>query len=70
MRLAEAATALSTFPVDLISTRELTLFLRCHRGTVERMVARRVLKPIRVGRCWRFDRAEVIAALRSGEGDA
>ncbi len=57
--------ALRNIPMDLISTPELSAYLRCNRKTIERMVARGVLQPFRVGRAWRFSRTEVIERLRT-----
>jgi len=51
------------FPCDLVTTYELSLFLRCSRNSIERLVARGVLRPIHIGRNWRFSKAQVIAAL-------
>ena len=62
-----AAQTLRRIPVDLVSTYELSLYLRCDRKTIERMVTRGVLTPIRVGRNYRFSRAEVIERLRRAE---
>ena len=50
-------------PVSVVSTEELALCLRCSRRTIERLVRRGVLRPMRVGRCWRFDHAEVVETL-------
>jgi excisionase family DNA binding protein len=58
-----AAQALRRIPVDLVSTYELSLYLRCNRKSIERLVARGILQPIRIGRNWRFSRSQVIAAL-------
>jgi excisionase family DNA binding protein len=58
-----AADTLRRIPVDLVTTYELSLYLRCNRKSVERLVARGVLKPICVGSHWRFSRSQVIAAL-------
>lgn len=49
---------------ELITTSELAIILRCDRGTIQRMVYRGQLTPFCVGRTWRFDREEVLAALR------
>jgi excisionase family DNA binding protein len=50
-------------PGDLVTTYELSLYLKCDRKTIERMVTKGVLVPIRVGRNYRFSRAEVIERL-------
>ena len=63
MDIKTAADTLRRVPVDLVTTHELSLYLRCSRRSIERMVARGVLKPIFIGRDWRFSRAQVIAAL-------
>jgi excisionase family DNA binding protein len=59
-----AADTLRRIPVDLVTTYELSLYLRCNRKSIERLVARGVLKPISIGRNWRFSRVQVIEALR------
>jgi excisionase family DNA binding protein len=59
----QAAAALNRVPVDLVNTYELSLYLRCSRKSIERLVARGVLKPICIGSHWRFSRSAVIAAL-------
>ena len=58
-----AGDLLRRLPVDLLTTYELSIYLRCNRKSIERMVARGVLRPIRIGSHWRFSRAEVIATL-------
>ena len=60
-----AAQSLRMAPIDLVSTYELSLYLRCDRKTIERMVKRRILAPLRVGRNFRFSRAEVVERLSS-----
>ena len=50
-------------PGDLVTTTELSLYLQCSRRWVETMVQRGVLVPIRIGRNFRFSRAEVIERL-------
>jgi excisionase family DNA binding protein len=57
------AQALRRIPVDLVTTYELSLYLRCNRKSIERLVGRGILKPISIGRNWRFSRSQVIAAL-------
>jgi excisionase family DNA binding protein len=49
---------------ELVTTSELASILRCDRGTIQRMVYRGQLTPFCAGRTWRFDREEVLAALR------
>lgn len=58
-----AAQTLRRIPMDLITTTELSVYLRCNRKSVERMVARGELQPIRIGRNWRFSRSQVIEVL-------
>ena len=58
-----AVQSLRRAPVDIVSTLELSLYLRCSRKSIERMVASGVLKPIRIGRNFRFNRADVIETL-------
>lgn len=58
-----AAQTLRRAPGDLVSTYELSLYLKCSRKWVENMVRRGVLIPICIGRNWRFSRAEVIERL-------
>jgi excisionase family DNA binding protein len=65
MDLKSAASVLRTIPISVATTDELACYLRCSRRTIERLVHRGVLHPIRVGRCWRFDREQVFAALNS-----
>jgi excisionase family DNA binding protein len=60
-----AAQSLRRAPGDLVTTYELALYLKCDRKTIERMVTKGVLVPIRVGRNYRFSRAEVIERLSS-----
>ena len=50
-------------PVNVVTTDELALFLRCNRVTIERLVKRGILQPLRLGRCWRFDYADVVERL-------
>lgn len=64
--IQSAAETLRRVPVDLVSTYELSLYLRCNRKSIERMVARGILQPIHVGSHWRFSRTQVIAALSAG----
>ncbi len=66
LRAADAV--LKRFPVSVVTTDELTLHLRFHRYTIERLVRRGVVRPIRVCRCWRFDREDVFPALGFGPG--
>ncbi len=54
---------LRRIPGDLVTTYELAVYLKCDRKTIERMVLKGVLVPIRVGRNYRFDRADVIQRL-------
>jgi excisionase family DNA binding protein len=61
--IQSAADALRRIPFDFMTTYELSVYLRCNRKSIERLVARGVLKPICIGRNWRFSRAQVIAAL-------
>jgi excisionase family DNA binding protein len=61
--IQSAADTLRRIPVDLVTTYELSCYLRCNRKSIERLVGRGVLKPISIGRNWRFSRAQVIAAL-------
>lgn len=63
MDLKTAAATLRRVPIGVATTDELALHLRCHRRTIERLVHRGVLQPIRVGRTWRFDREQVFSAL-------
>jgi excisionase family DNA binding protein len=65
MDLRTAAATLRRMPVSVSTTDELAIQLRCHRRTIERLVSRGVLHPIRVGRSWRFDREQVFEALDS-----
>jgi excisionase family DNA binding protein len=58
-----AAQSLRRAPVDLVTTYELALYLKCDRKTIERMVTKGVLVPIRVGKSYRFSRAEVVERL-------
>jgi excisionase family DNA binding protein len=62
--IAAAAATLRHLPSDFLTTREVTLFLRCDRKTVQRMVYSGKLAPLLVGRHWRFDRREIVEALR------
>ena len=55
--------SLRRVPNDLVTTYELSLYLKCDRKTIERMVTKGVLVPIRIGRNYRFSRAEVIERL-------
>jgi len=47
----------------MVTTYELSIYLKCDRKTIERMVIKGVLSPIRVGRNFRFIRSEVIERL-------
>jgi excisionase family DNA binding protein len=58
-----ALVSLRRAPGDLCTTYELAIYLKCDRKTIERMVLKGVLVPIRVGRNYRFSRAEVIERL-------
>lgn len=58
-----AVQTLRRIPCDLVTTYELSLCLRCDRKTIERMVTKGVLIPIRVGRNYRFSKADVIERL-------
>ncbi len=58
-----AAQTLRRAPGDLVTTYELALYLKCDRKTIERMVTKGVLVPIRVGRSYRFSRSEVVERL-------
>jgi excisionase family DNA binding protein len=60
-----AAQSLRRVQGDLVTPYELSLYLKCDRKTIERMVTKGVLVPIRVGRNYRFSRAEVIERLSS-----
>ena len=44
--IQSAADMLRRIPVDLVTTYELSVYLRCNRKSIERLVARGVLKPI------------------------
>jgi excisionase family DNA binding protein len=68
MDLKAAAATLRRIPINVATTDELALHLRCHRRTIERLVRRGVLHPIRVGRAWRFDREQVFQALGNDRG--
>jgi excisionase family DNA binding protein len=61
--LQVAAQSLRRIPVDLVTTYELSLYLRCNRKSIERLVGRGILQPISIGRNWRFSRSQVMAAL-------
>lgn len=50
-------------PANLVNTDEVAAYLRCSRRTVERLVKRGVLRPMQVGRCWRFDMEQVVETL-------
>jgi excisionase family DNA binding protein len=63
VNLRAAAATLRRIPIDVATTDELALHLKCHRRTVERLVHRGVLHPIRVGRSWRFDRDQAFEDL-------
>ena len=63
LNFQSAAQVLRKAPCDFVGTYELSLYLKCHRKTIERLVARGVLRPIRVGRNFRFSRAQVVEAL-------
>lgn len=65
MDLKTAASTLRRIPTNIATTDELALHLRCHRRTIQRLVKRGILTPIRVGRIWRFDRDEAFAALNA-----
>jgi excisionase family DNA binding protein len=54
---------LRRIPVNVATTDELAIYLRRHRRTIERLVRRGVLHPIRVGRSWRFEREQAFRAL-------
>jgi excisionase family DNA binding protein len=58
-----AAQSLHRVPVDIVSTLELSWYLKCDRKTIERLVTKGVLVPIRVGRNYRFSRADVLERL-------
>jgi excisionase family DNA binding protein len=61
--IQSAGETLRNLPGDLLTTYELSLYLRCNRRSIERLVARGILQPIHLGSHWRFSRAQVIAAL-------
>ena len=63
MDFKTAAATLRRVPIGVETTDELALHLRCHRHTIERLVRRGILHPIRVSRTWRFDRAQAFEAL-------
>jgi len=65
MDLRIAAASLRRIPISVATTDELAIYLRCHRRTIERLVRRGVLHPLRVGRTWRFDKEQVFNALNS-----
>ena len=65
MDLRTAAATLRRIPISMATTDELAIYLRCHRRTIERLVRRGVLHPVRLGRVWRFDKEQVFAALNS-----
>ena len=50
MLLKDAADTLRRMPISVATTDELALHLRCHRRTIERLVRRGVLHPIRIGK--------------------
>jgi excisionase family DNA binding protein len=61
--MQSAKETLGRLPADLVTTHELSLCLRCNRKSIERMVARGILRPICIGSHWRFSRSQVVAAL-------
>jgi excisionase family DNA binding protein len=62
---ATTGTVLPGLSMDLLSTAELAALLKCSPRTLRTLHHRGVLRPIRIGRCFRFDVRETIEALSS-----
>lgn len=49
----------------LLTTKELARALKVTERTVQNLVSRGTLKPIKIGRCVRFDLGEVLEELKT-----
>lgn len=49
----------------MLTAHEVAELLRVHDITVYRFIANGILHPLRIGRIWRFDRAEINQLLSS-----
>lgn len=70
-RAATRGTLAGVEQLPLVSTKQqLAAVLTCSTKHVDNLTARGLLRPVRLGRCVRFRRDEVVRALAAMEGTA